>query len=797
MNENNAHVVNDTKEVSVPKSKLSLLFLNIAVFIGGVIFIPISGVATDLVKTVFISVFVLLSLVLFCIPVLKKGTITLPKGLIFQSLALSVFITALSSLFSGVFKYSFWGYGTEAYTAGFVLVTFTAFILVFNLFNSEKRILQAWTYLGLMSSAVFLVSLIYYILAVLGKVTYTWSPTGPYADTAIILGLMLVIVSVGIQFFKLSLKQKIIGYVVFGLVLLLLGLTALPLSILWNLLAVVSVILFAVSILNFNKTHGNSQFSSKSAAAIPFIILFVISVLFSVIPTKIYNLAPRYIASNVTSNTGADWSVTKDLAWSTIKIDPVFGPGPNLLVKNSWNNRPASVNDSSFWNTDIYYAKGTIQTFMLSNGVLGMISWFVFFLTVFITGIRLILKARYEIKWSDLLSGVSLFYISLTLITYSGSVYLVFLSIILVALYLANKNSDNKHERVLGKGAIGKVLSIVLVVILLVSTVTYIYGLAKRVVAQNKVIYASKMMINNKLDEAESQVFEAAKLTGIDGYYKAVFNLEVGKLSEVIKNAPKNGAEDTDWAEKFNKALTNVLIAGNLLTESFPNNNTNLLTVANFYNDSASIKIPGAYDKAKSIYDSVISENPKSPATYYFLAKLEFNNGDVDSAISNLSKAIELKPSVIDFQLGLADIYLAKKDYEKTVEVLMNGIKAIAPSESQLMYDKLALVLYGTKQYDKAIPVFVRILQLPPQIQDYSYANVKYYLGLSLVKQGDFDNALVLFNDIKTTNQENTDLDRIISSIKAKKDPFPDYVPEVKQATTTAKKAIPTPTKKK
>jgi tetratricopeptide (TPR) repeat protein len=518
----------------------------------------------------------------------------------------------------------------------------------------------------------------------------------------------------------------------------------------------------------------------------------VASLLFIFIPGTIYKIGPSFIASSVGSNGGADWSTTKHLTINSFKNNLLLGPGPNLFVKNYWSHRPDAINSTVFWNSAPYNAVGAIQTLMASTGVIGLIAWLVFIISIIVVGIKTVFSAKGEIKWFRLFSGISVLYVSIVMINYPVSVFLLVFSIFLVALYLSTRNLDGNSSHNIGSGAMGKTFSIALSVFLLVSVAVYVYGISVRVLAQNKIIDAAKLVTDNKIDEAELKLLEAAKSTDLDYFYKSLFSLEVGKVNNLLSNAPEDAADNKEWNDKLAAAFQNAVLSGNGMVASFPDNSTNLLTLANFYSDSASIKVPGAYDKAKEVYTSLINSNPNDPTPYYFLAKLDFNNGNTDSALASLNKAVELKPEVVDFNLALADVYISKKDFDKAIEVITNGIQKIAPAESQMLYDKLSLVLFGTKQYAKAIPVFSRILQLPPQVQNYSYANVKYYLGLSLIKTGDYDNALLIFNDIKSTNQDNTELDRIIASVKAKRDPFPDFVPEVKQTATTTKSAAPT-----
>ena len=67
------------------------------------------------------------------------------------------------------------------------------------------------------------------------------------------------------------------------------------------------------------------------------------------------------------------------------------------------------------------------------------------------------------------------------------------------------------------------------------------------------------------------------------------------------------------------------------------------------------------------------------------------------------------------------------------------------------------------------------------------YANMKYYLGISLAKIGQYELAKKAFEDIKKTNPEAKELDEIIKSVTANKDPFPEVTEPVKKAVPDTK----------
>ena len=121
---------------------------------------------------------------------------------------------------------------------------------------------------------------------------------------------------------------------------------------------------------------------------------------------------------------------TSEVLKESFKENPVLGFGPNSFL-NSWLLfKPDGVNSTIFWNFDFTYGVGIIPTFITTTGILGMISWILFFGLLLYTGFRYIFIktsnpfSRYLIVSSFLAS----LYLWIVNISYVSSAAIFFLS---------------------------------------------------------------------------------------------------------------------------------------------------------------------------------------------------------------------------------------------------------------------------------------------------------------------------------------------------------------------------------
>ena len=83
----------------------------------------------------------------------------------------------------------------------------------------------------------------------------------------------------------------------------------------------------------------------------------------------------------------------------------------------------------------------------------------------------------------------------------------------------------------------------------------------------------------------------------------------------------------------------------------------------------------GMHDKAISVYNRMLTQNPDSPGVYVNLAAIQIKKRNAASAIALCEKAIELEPGNATAHNNLAVAYYLQGDYELAIEQCDLAIK--------------------------------------------------------------------------------------------------------------------------
>ena len=111
-------------------------------------------------------------------------------------------------------------------------------------------------------------------------------------------------------------------------------------------------------------------------------------------------------------------------------------------------------------------------------------------------------------------------------------------------------------------------------------------------------------------------------------------------------------------------------------TESSSEINSNNTELTNIFIDATKARLLGDNAKAITLYESILSKNPKHSASMYELAQLYFANSDYATAARYAENASELEPGNKWYRLRLVEIYGKagmKKELLETCEKLVDS----------------------------------------------------------------------------------------------------------------------------
>jgi tetratricopeptide (TPR) repeat protein len=122
--------------------------------------------------------------------------------------------------------------------------------------------------------------------------------------------------------------------------------------------------------------------------------------------------------------------------------------------------------------------------------------------------------------------------------------------------------------------------------------------------------------------------------------------------------------------------------------------------------------------------------HPKKAEAYYYIANSFRKKNNLEGALTNYTKAIEVRPDYIQALAERGTLYMEQKTYNSAVADFQKVVQ-LAPDNIEVHY-QLGMAYCLLENYQAAIPELTRVVELNPQ-----HAYGHYYLGLaySRVKQ--------------------------------------------------------------
>ena len=123
--------------------------------------------------------------------------------------------------------------------------------------------------------------------------------------------------------------------------------------------------------------------------------------------------------------------------------------------------------------------------------------------------------------------------------------------------------------------------------------------------------------------------------------------------------------------------------------------------------------------------------NPADASAHYNLGLVYQQRGDLDAAVSSLTRAIEIDPNETDAHYQLGRIARWQNRLTDAIQHFEKVIEQDAAHSHQEIWRESALVYYAAKQYPDALEMFDKFLQKRP-----SDAQARYWHGMTLFNLG-------------------------------------------------------------
>jgi len=760
---------------------LSVWALIATVAVAVFAFIPSSAISLTTTKTFLLAAGVIITLALYILARLSRGNIILPPFLLVGALWLPAIAYILSSVFSGAsFSSSLWGLALETDTLGFILIaaflgTLAAFVLRRPEHYGSFLRAGAWIF-GIVTAVQLLIVIVGQFSPIISP---AFSILGSFQDLAFVVGLGVVGALVTLRFLELPQRayRMLVAAVVVGLFLLAVANT----SIVWILLALVSLGLFVEAVMQRGPKNADTDFDEISSVTesavdtddanhsliLPLVVLAIS--LFFIIGGTLGSALANALKVNVLS-VSPSWQSTLSVAKGTYSSSPIFGTGPGTFGVEWLKYRDTSLNSSVFWNIDFSSGIGFIPTSFVTTGLLGLLAWVFFLGALIVFGLRmLILRAPQDsfVRYVSIFSFVATLYLFTIAVFGLPNAVVLALAFIFAGLFVSTMRfaANGRQWGIIFSNSprIGFVIVFSLTLLLLASVVAA-YALVGRGVASVELASAGTAFSAGNLDGADQLAQSSASFAPSATAYQLQAGVAEARLSQIIASSTMPAAEAQ---AAFQAALSAGINAALTATSLAPSDYQNWILLGNLYAQAVPLKVAGAYDNAKTAYDKAKALNPTNPQIPYILAQLDIANKDNKAAEENLKAAIALKQDYTAAIFLLSQLEVQ----DGNVKDALNSALAAAyftPNNPDILF-QVGILYAAQNDFANAAAALGAAVAANPQ-----FANARYFLAAVYAKQDNMKEALAQMQAIADMSADNAKaIAPQLTALTAGTNPFP------------------------
>jgi hypothetical protein len=267
-----------------------------------------------------------------------------------------------------------------------------------------------------------------------GNVLGSWNALGLFAGFS---GLMFLLV---IEFFPISRMEKIVLQIFILLSVLLAAVVNFPLV--WMLLGISSLIIFVYKVSIASQKNEENGEEKKHFPIVSFVVM-IIALLFYMSAGFVGNFIPSrlQISNNeISPSFPATMSITKQV----VAKYPLFGIGPNNFG-TAWSMfKPASINNTQFWDVSFGSGSGLLPTLTATTGGLGILAWLVFFILFLVIGVKSVFSGiKKGANWEMMAFFVLSLYLFISSFFYFTGSVIFLLSMAFTGVFIGLASSDS------------------------------------------------------------------------------------------------------------------------------------------------------------------------------------------------------------------------------------------------------------------------------------------------------------------------------------------------------------------
>lgn len=766
---------------------ISVWALIVTLIVALVVVIPSASIPFVATKTFILAAGALITLALYILARLSRGNAIFPPWLLIGALWLPALAYLFSSVFSGVlFSSAFWGSAIEPDTLGFILVATILGMLTALLL---RRTENYRSFLRTSAYVFGIVVVIEVLILIIGQfIPNTISPAlsiiGSYDDLSFLLGLGVISTLITFRFIQLPKRAHLL--LLIGMLGALILLAVANSSLVWTLLALVSLGLFVESVMrrspgssssadldDLGSTHESGPIE-KDAGSRPLVlplVILAVSLFFLIGGTLGAALANALHASVVSVR--PSWQSTLSVAQKTYTTAPIFGTGPNTFGVEWLKNRDASLNSTIFWNTNFTSGIGFIPTSFVTTGILGALAWIGFLLLLIVIGSRMLIQRAPKdsfIRFVAILSFIASLYLFTVAIFSLPNAVILSLAFVFAGLFISTTRFAE------GSGQWGIIFArsprvgfviVFSLTLLLLGSVVAAYTLVGHYVAVAELTSANATLNSSgNLTTAGTAAQNSISFAPSAAAYQVQASIASAQLNQLVSSQGA-GLSATAAQQQFQTDLSAGINAALTATRLAPSDYQSWVLLGNLYAQAVPLGVTSAYDSAKSAYEKAQALNPTDPEIPYILAQLNVADKKNQEAEQDLKTAITLKQDYTNAIFLLSQLEVQDGNVKDALTTAL-AAAYFTPNDPNILF-QVGILRAASNDLPGAVTALSAAVDASPQ-----FANARYFLSAVYAKQGDFKDALLQMQAVAAMSADNAKaVATQLAALEAGKNPFP------------------------
>lgn len=763
-------------------------------FLLPLLILPFGG--SELFRVTVFSVLIFLAFGSQLVKGLRTGSISYTKSPLNVAVSVFVAVSAFSTFFSGASSAAFGSSDVISERFLSIIVYALLYVLAISALRSKDTpiifmlsMITGGTLAGIVSFAQ------YFGLYLPFDFTHRidFNAIGTLNGLALYYGFLFAVV-VGILLRVL--KQPGVRTLKIGLwvafVILLLNLIVINFLNAWILLLASIIFIAWFFMIGLEKERGR-QAATESLLREP--SFFILAALFVIPLAFIFIRVPLFSSISIPLEVSPSFSATWDIAIKVLKpgvVQGLFGIGPGTFSYSYGTFHDSLINLTNFWTIRFGQGYSFLLTALSTTGGVGFLA----ILGIVVAGVfsvgRALLASYPRHPFAGGIIGGSIFLV-LAWFVYPANFALMLSAFILLGLAVG-VTAPEKETFLWGvrdvhwKTPWSVFLSSLGIIFLLGATFGGIaYEVQRYRAALTSEHALTLIQQKGDLDGGIERLTKAASLDSKnDQYHRFIAQARFLKIQNII-SAALGSAPSSSIQADFQREVSASIAALQQAIQLNPLESINFRTAGSIYETLIPF-VPGADQSAVNSYTRAAQLEPVNPLIFAEIARVyvtiadtaqnlanqpqassdqskmynEMHARSLESATATLKRTIELKGDFATGHFLLAQVALRQGKTDEAIKNTENARRA-APQDIGILF-QLGLLYYQNKQYSRAEEAFSSALAL-----NENYSNARYFLGILLDRRGQKSEAIKQFEKILTFNPGNTEVQKILTNIRAGK----------------------------